>query len=168
MFPEKWNFRKNFFFEIENFEKSYFFRKCDFSKNQNFQFSKIIFWEKYFLKIELWKKCHKKFSALTFEQMNIFLQIQKHMNRHDGVFHFRYWTSKTDQYTKSYPDFSLGGASNSGTQFMTMRWSASYDAAQNESGGANIPLRKIAAVLLVVSLHITIYRSVSTFPQAVY
>ena len=31
------------------------------------------------------------------------------MNRHDGGFHFRYWTSKTDQYTKSYPDFSLGG-----------------------------------------------------------
>ena len=30
------------------------------------------------------------------------------MNRHDGVFHFRYWTSKTDHYTKSYPDFSLG------------------------------------------------------------
>ena len=40
------------------------------------------------------------------------------MNRHDGVFHFRYWTSKTDHYTKSYPDFSLGGASNSGTQFI--------------------------------------------------
>ena len=39
------------------------------------------------------------------------------MNRHDGVFHFRYWTSKTDHYTKSYPDFSLGGDSNSGTQF---------------------------------------------------
>ena len=49
--------------------------------------------------------------------MNIFLQIQKHMNRHDGVFHFRYWTSKTDQYAKSYPDFSLGGPLNSGTQF---------------------------------------------------
>ena len=31
------------------------------------------------------------------------------MNRHDGVFNFRYWTSKTDHYTKSYPDFSLGG-----------------------------------------------------------
>ena len=40
------------------------------------------------------------------------------MNRHDGVFHFRYWTSKTDHYTKSYPDFSLGGDSNSGTQFI--------------------------------------------------
>ena len=28
------------------------------------------------------------------------------MNKHDRVFHFRYWASKTDQYTKSYPDFS--------------------------------------------------------------
>ena len=39
------------------------------------------------------------------------------MDRHDRGFHFRYWTSKTDQYTKSYPDFSLGGALNSRTQF---------------------------------------------------
>ena len=31
------------------------------------------------------------------------------MNGHDRGFHFRYWTSKTDQYAKSYPDFSLGG-----------------------------------------------------------
>ena len=42
------------------------------------------------------------------------------MNRHDGVFHFRYWTSKTDHYTKSYPDFSLGGSLNSGTQFRSI------------------------------------------------
>ena len=39
------------------------------------------------------------------------------MNRHDRGFHFRCWTSKTDHYTKSYPDCSLGGDSNSGTQF---------------------------------------------------
>ena len=31
------------------------------------------------------------------------------MNRHDRGFHFRYWSSKMDQYAKSYPDFSLGG-----------------------------------------------------------
>ena len=39
------------------------------------------------------------------------------MKRHDGSFHFRYWTSKTDQYAKSYPKFSSGGGLNSGTQF---------------------------------------------------
>ena len=30
------------------------------------------------------------------------------MNRRDRGFHFRYWTLKTDQYTKSYPSFSQG------------------------------------------------------------
>ena len=42
------------------------------------------------------------------------------MNRHDRDFPTHVKTSKTDHYTKSYPDFSLGGgALNSGTQFIT-------------------------------------------------
>ena len=109
--------KKTFFFKIENFEKSYFFRKSDFSKNLNFQFFEIIFWKKYFLKIELWKKCHKKFSAVTFREMNIFWWKLKHSDRHDRAFSTRPKTSKTDHYAKSYPIFSLGGASISGTQF---------------------------------------------------
>ena len=40
------------------------------------------------------------------------------MNRHDRGFHFRYWTSKTDHYAKSYPDFSLGWLFNSETLFI--------------------------------------------------
>ena len=31
------------------------------------------------------------------------------MKRYDRSFHFRYCTSKTDQYAKSYLKFSLGG-----------------------------------------------------------
>ena len=78
---------------------------------------KILDFLKRFLKIFFQKNelsffDHKKFSAVTFEKINIFLQIQKHMNRHDGGFHFRYCTAKTDHYTKSYPDFSLGGGFN--------------------------------------------------------
>ena len=30
------------------------------------------------------------------------------MTRHDRSFHFRYCTSKTNQYAKRYPNFSLG------------------------------------------------------------
>ena len=41
------------------------------------------------------------------------------MNRHDGVFHFRYWTSKTDHYTKSYQFYSLGGPLIRRTDFIT-------------------------------------------------
>ena len=43
------------------------------------------------------------------------------MKRHDRGFHFRYWTSKTDHYTKSYPDFSLGWLFNSETLFIVSR-----------------------------------------------
>ena len=41
------------------------------------------------------------------------------MKRHDRGFHFRYWTSKTDHYAKSYPDFSLGWSFNSETLFIS-------------------------------------------------
>ena len=58
-------------------------------KNQNFGFFEKFF-ENIFQKIELSFFDHKKFSAVTFEQINIFLQIQKHMNRHDRGFHSRY------------------------------------------------------------------------------
>ena len=62
------------------------------------------------------------------------------MNRHDGGFHFRYWTSKTDHYTKNYPDFSLGGDSNSRTQFRftldgTVIKKALSDLGKNEKPG---------------------------------
>ena len=97
--------------EIENFV-FFLSRKSDFEKIC-FDFSKNIF-----LKIELSKNNHKKFSAVTFEQMNIFLQIQKHMKRIVRSFHFRYWTSQTDHYAKSYPDFSLGCPFNSETLFI--------------------------------------------------
>ena len=121
-------FSKNIFEKWEN----------DFSKNEilNFEFFKFTFWRKIFenfrsrkknhflifrknifLKIELSKNNHKKFSAVTFEQMDIFLQIQKHMKRIVHSFHFRYWTSQTDHYAKSYPDFSLGWPFNSETLF---------------------------------------------------
>ena len=39
------------------------------------------------------------------------------MKLHDRGSHFRYWTSKTDHYAKSYPDFSLGYPVNSETLF---------------------------------------------------
>ena len=31
------------------------------------------------------------------------------MNKHNHDFHFRYWSSKTDQYAKSYPDAKIKG-----------------------------------------------------------
>ena len=105
---KKITFFEKIFFEIENFENPKNFRKSDFFENRKLSFFKIIFSKKYFLKIELSKNNYKKFSAVTFEQMNIFLQIQKHMKRIVRSFHFRYWTSQTDHYAKSYPDFSLG------------------------------------------------------------
>ena len=46
------------------------------------------------------------------------------MTRHDRSFHFRYSTSKTDQYAKSYPIFSLGGELISGTEFTSKNFRA--------------------------------------------
>ena len=43
------------------------------------------------------------------------------MKRHDRGFNFGYWTSKTDHYAKSYPDFSLGYPFNSETLFRMSR-----------------------------------------------
>ena len=76
--------------------------KIEILKNQNFGFFEKFF-ENIFQKIEFGFLDHKKFSAVTFEKINIFLQIQKHMKRIVRGFHFRYWTSKTDHYAKSYP-----------------------------------------------------------------
>ena len=64
-------------------------RKNDFFKNQNFGFFETFF-ENIFQKTELSFFDNKKFSAVTFEKINIFLQIQKHMKRLVRGFHFRY------------------------------------------------------------------------------
>ena len=46
-------------------------RKSDFWKTNFFDFSRKKI-RKFFLKIELWKKCHKLFSAVNFRKINIF------------------------------------------------------------------------------------------------
>ena len=55
------------------------------------------------------KKMSLKVFGSNFSKNKYFLYIQKHMKRTDGSFPTRLKTSKTDQYAKSYPDFSLGG-----------------------------------------------------------
>ena len=104
------------------FSKKYFFRSRKFSNFWKivglfwnfrlFETRKFLkFFEIFYLpKIGLWKMTHKMFCALTFLKINIFSQIQKQKLRLPlySPKHPKTW--QTDQNSKSYSIFSLGGA----------------------------------------------------------
>ena len=52
-------------------------------------------------------------------------------------FHFRYWTSKTDHYAKSYPQKTQGCPSNYETQFISPLCTAKYPNYFRACGGLN-------------------------------
>ena len=110
---KKW-FSKTVFFKSKIFQLLIFFEIFDFLKSGIWDFFEIF----YFPKIGLWKMTHKMFCALTFLKINIFSQIQKQKLRLPlySPKHPKTW--QTDQNSKSYPIFSLGGAFNSWTQFI--------------------------------------------------
>ena len=100
--------KKSWFFEklqLKTFSDIFFITR--FSKNifrtkrknhQIVDFSKIVFWK------SSYEKMPQKVFGSNFSKINICIQIQKHMSRHDRGFYFRFVHQKRNS-TKNIPIF---------------------------------------------------------------